>query len=151
MHNTNIDFDNLVNIFEINYYNELLKYTNDNELITEINNIINKYSENNTLKERNKVYDNNDNNTVEESDMSIYYKKSWSKLNKIHKILKIKEFVENSILNKNKKNELIVLLIELVKNKTLTKKELVDYDEDKCKINSISNLEIVSTNHYTYV
>jgi hypothetical protein len=96
-----------------------LNTTTNNELITEINNIINKYSEVNKISENIVNNDNND-NTIEESDMSIYYKKSWSKLNKIHKILKIKEFVENSILNKNKKNELIVLLIELVKNKTIS-------------------------------
>jgi hypothetical protein len=139
-----MDIDNLISSFENNYYNELLKYTDDNELIDVINNIIN------NLNKVNIVIQNTENNTVEESDMSVYYKKPWSKLNKIHKILKIKDFIENSILNKNKKNELIILLIDLIKNKTLTRKDMVEYDEDKCKIINIPNLKIISSTQYIY-
>ena len=87
--------------------------------------------------------------TIESSNLSIYYKKPWTKLNNIHKILKIKEFVNNLSLNSLKKNELIILLIDLVKNKTITKKNMVEYDEEHCKILSIDNLEITK-NDYNY-
>lgn len=70
------------------------------------------------------------------------YKKPWQKLNSIHKILKIKEFVNNLKIDSEKdrvilKDELVLL----VKTKVLTKKEKVKYDESNGKIISLPNLE----------
>ena len=119
------------------YYDliEHLKTTMTNPIIPQIDS-----SNNNVL---------NLTDTIESSDLSIYYKKTWTKLNNIHKILKIKEFVNNLSLNSLKKNELIILLTNLVKNKTITKKNMVEYDEEHCKILSIDNLEITK-NDYNY-
>ncbi len=70
------------------------------------------------------------------------YKKPWPKLNSIHKILKIKEFVNNLKMDSEKdriklKDDLVVL----IKEKILTKKENVKYDEVNGKIISLPNLQ----------
>jgi len=78
---------------------------------------------------------NNNDTPVEntETDMKYsdeyVYKKSWNKLNNIHKIIKIKEFIDN--LNTNDiemKKKLKVQLVDMIKNKKLNKKTDVNYD-----------------------
>jgi hypothetical protein len=70
------------------------------------------------------------------------YKKSWQKLNPIHKILKVKEFINNLKMNSEKdKIKLKDELVSLIKEKVLTKKENVNYDENNGKIISIPNLQ----------
>lgn len=70
------------------------------------------------------------------------YKKPWPKLNPVHKILKIKEFVNNLKINSEKERaQLRDELIDLVKLKILTKKEKVNYDEVNGKIISLSDLQ----------
>lgn len=70
------------------------------------------------------------------------YQKPWTKLTAIHKIIKIKEYV-NSLLIKTDidKQELKEKLVEMVKNKVLTKKDSVLYDSVKGKVISIPSLE----------
>lgn len=70
------------------------------------------------------------------------YKKPWPKLNAVHKILKIKEFVNNLKINSEKERaQLRDELIDLVKLKILSKKEKVNYDETNGKIISLSDLQ----------
>lgn len=70
------------------------------------------------------------------------YKKSWQKLNSIHKILKVKEFINNLKMDSEKdKIKLKDELVELIKDKVLTKKENVKYDELNGKIISLPNLQ----------
>jgi len=77
------------------------------------------------------------------------YKKSWVKLNPIHKILKIKQFVNDLKFNSEKdREELRDKLIELVKNKILTKKEKVRYDEINGKIISLTDLQYKDGKYY---
>lgn len=77
------------------------------------------------------------------------YKKPWAKLNPIHKILKIKEFVNNLKMNSEKERiQLRDDLIELVKLKVLTKKEKVNYDELNGKIISLSDLQYKNDKYY---
>lgn len=77
------------------------------------------------------------------------YKKSWSKLNIIHKIIKIKEFVNRlDIISQIEKTELINLLIDLLKSNKLSKKDIY-YDEINGVILSIPNL-LYNNNKYTY-
>lgn len=77
------------------------------------------------------------------------YKKPWVKLNSIHKILKIKEFVNNLKINSEKeRTELKEELVTLVKTKILTKKEKVKYDEVNGKIISLTNLEYKNGKYY---
>jgi hypothetical protein len=80
------------------------------------------------------------NNT--ESETNGVYNKPWTKLNVIHKIIKIKEFVNNLKINSEQdKIKLREQLISLVKNKILTKKEKVKYNQENEKIISITNLK----------
>ena len=70
------------------------------------------------------------------------YKKSWQKLNSIHKILKIKEFVNNLKMDSEKdKIKLKDELVGLIKDKVLTNKEKVKHDEVNGKIISLPNLQ----------
>jgi hypothetical protein len=79
------------------------------------------------------------------------YKKPWPKLNSIHKILKVKEFVNNLKMDSEKdriklKDELVCL----IKEKILTKKEKVKYDDVNGKIISLPNLQY-KNNKYFYL
>ena len=79
------------------------------------------------------------------------YTKSWSKLNIVHKKLKIKEFVNNLQINcETDRVQLLDKLNELLKLKILTKKDAVNYDEINGKIISLSNLQY-KNNKYCYV
>jgi hypothetical protein len=79
------------------------------------------------------------------------YTKSWSKLNVIHKKLKIKEFVNNLQINCDiERTQLLEKLNELIKLKILTKKDAVNYDEINGKIISLSNLQY-NNSKYHYV
>ena len=77
------------------------------------------------------------------------YKKPWTKLNAVHKILKIKEFVNNLKMNSEKDRvQLRDELIDLVKLKILTKKDKVDYDEINGKIKSLCDLQYKNDKYY---
>jgi hypothetical protein len=79
------------------------------------------------------------NETEKISETQHLYLKAWTKLTLIHKIIKIKEFVNNLDINDNsQKEELKDKLIDLIKNKTTKKK--INYDETKGKIISIPQL-----------
>ena len=66
------------------------------------------------------------------------YLKPWSKLTLIHKIIKIKEFINNLNINNDEESDIIKeKLINFIKDK---KKFKINYDENKGKITSISNL-----------
>ena len=70
------------------------------------------------------------------------YQKPWTKLTAIHKIIKIKEFITHlGIENEKERSEIKDKLVELVKNKILTKKDSVIYDPIKAKIISIQLLQ----------
>ncbi len=82
------------------------------------------------------------------SDENLY-KKSWVKLNPVHKILKIKEFVNNLKINSEKERaQFRDELIDLVKLKVLTKKEKVNYDEINGKIISLSDLQYKNEKYF---
>jgi len=76
------------------------------------------------------------------------YIKPWVKLNSIHKILKIKEFVNNLQTSEENRKELKDELVELVKTKILTKKEHVKYDEVNGKVISLTNLKYNNNKYY---
>ena len=79
------------------------------------------------------------------------YKKPWVKLNSIHKILKIKEFVNGLKIESEKDRvELRDQLVDLVKMKILSKKEKVKYDEVNGKIISLTNLQYKNGKYYYF-
>lgn len=70
------------------------------------------------------------------------YKKPWNKLNSIHKVIKMKEFINNmSIDDIEIKKHLQTMLIDTIKNRKLTKKNDVEYDNINGKILSIPTLQ----------
>lgn len=83
--------------------------------------------------------------STEQFSDEYLYLKLWTKLSAIHKIIKIKEYVNMlSIKNDKDKDELKEKLIDLVKNKIITKKDTVLYDSTKGKIISIPNLQFLN-------
>ena len=77
----------------------------------------------------------NDEMTVDNTETEIkysdeyVYKKPWNKLNSIHKIIKVKEFIDS--LNTNDidmKKKLKKQLVDMIKDKKLNKKTDVNYD-----------------------
>lgn len=88
---------------------------------------------------KNKVFDDNETNITETETIDYLYLKPWSKLTQIHKIIKIKEFVNNlDINNLLDKDKLKEKLIDQIKEKKIKNK--INYDETKGRIISISNL-----------
>jgi hypothetical protein len=72
-----------------------------------------------------------DTNTETETKYSdeYIYRKPWNKLNTIHKIIKIKEFVSTlSIDDIELKKNLKKNLVDMIKTKKLTKKNDINYD-----------------------
>lgn len=137
-----MDINILKNSLNLKYYenlkNELIKNNINNDWVLDHINILQKDS----------VIVKSPEIKIESND-DYLYKKAWNKLNQIHKVLKIKEFVKN--LKINTEDESLLLyneLVELVKNKTLTKKESINYDEINGTIISISNLQYKDNKYY---
>ena len=138
-----MDINILKNSLNLKYYenlkNELIKNNLNNDWITDYIN---------TLQKESVIVIKSPEIKIESND-DYLYKKAWNKLNQIHKVLKIKEFVKN--LKINTEDESLLLyneLVELVKNKTLTKKESINYDEINGTIISISNLQYKDNKYY---
>jgi len=111
-----------------NLYDELPSESKLSETVTEKKEKVNSSSETENHKQ---IFADDD-----------LYKKSWQKLNSIHKILKVKEFINNLKMDSEKdKIKLKDELVELIKDKVLTKKENVKYDELNGKIISLPNLQ----------
>jgi hypothetical protein len=80
-----------------------------------------------------------------------HYKKPWTKLNVVHKILKMKEFINNlKEINTTDKEMLKEQLCQLIKDKVLSKKEKVNYDMVNGKIISLLDLQY-KDNKYIYL
>jgi hypothetical protein len=110
---------------------KIIKDTSPDITITE-------YTENNEQMEHNE--------NIETED--YVYKKSWNKLNIIHKKIKMEEFVNNLTMDdleikKHLKNQLVLM----IKNKKLTKKNEVEYDAINGKIISIPSLKYKNNNY----
>ncbi len=92
-------------------------------------------------------------NTITESETLVYtddyiYKKEWNKLHNTHKIIKLREFVNRLNIDNNiDKDNLKKNLINLIKEKKLTKKNSVNYNSEKGIISSIPNLKFVDNKY----
>ena len=141
----NYNFNNITEYLELKYFNNL-KFEVSNSKINidhsildnKIDNILKKI---NILK-ANDLSNDNEVLSVTETDIlsentDYLFLKPWIKLNQTHKIIKIKEFINNLETNKNDKEIIKDTIIENIKNK---KKIKLLYDEKKGKIVSISEL-----------
>lgn len=148
-----MDINYISNKFKFKYYNNILQYINKNNMNADwissyINNlqvpIIDEILTDQTTEMKSEIMSTSiktENHNQIFSDDNLY-KKPWTKLNSIHKILKIKEFVNNCKFNSEEERiKLIDNLVMLVKNKILTKKEKVKYDEVSGKLISLTDLE----------
>lgn len=166
-----MEINNLKNKLDIRYYKSLKEYSYKNNIdyewisqhidilvngnIKSINNV--KPFDETFCKEN--IIEESSNNKNNSSDTEKYkqifddqdlYKKSWNKLNITHKIIKIKEFINNNckIDNDEDKNKLKDDLTILIKTKILSKKDKVTYDETMGKIINIPNLQYKDGKYY---
>ena len=139
-----MDLDTIINKLEHTYYTSLNTSLSKNNIeitwlikhINKLNGVVNTDTETKNAKKEETIIQESPN------DDSGLYKKSWSKLNAIHKIIKLKEFVNNiKIDNDSDREKLKDELVNLVKTKVLTKKEKIIYDEENGKIISLKNLQ----------
>ena len=152
-----IDYESLRNQIYIQYINNLIKVCeknniNKNELLKRLEDL-QKKKDDQISETKMAIKKSKSNTNLTNTDSPIpptpiqynddyLYQKPWTKLTAIHKIIKIKEFVNQLLIdNQNDKQSLKDTLIEMVKNKTLTKKETVNYDSVNCKVISITQLK----------
>jgi len=140
------NIQNIKNLLEINYLSNLIKSCEKNGLNKKylLEEKILKLSENSEIK--NTIPNNTESPTTSTQYTDDYlYLKPWVKLNTIHKIIKIKEYINMLLINdENEKNELKEKLINMIKTKIITKKDSILYDSTKGKIISIPNLQFIN-------
>jgi hypothetical protein len=135
----------------IEYYNNLQKQAKKNKVSINLPKLENKMD--NIVVSDVAMTSTQSEITQSELDETIYsddyvYKKPWNKLNSIHKIIKMKEFVNNIKMDdiemkKHLKNQ----LIQMVKDRKLTKKNDVEYDSINGIIISIPSLQYKNNNY----
>ena len=143
------NIQNIQNLLEINYLTNLIKSCEKNGLNKKyiLEEKLLKLSQNSEIKN---TIPSNISNTDSPTTSTQYtddylYLKPWTKLTAIHKIIKIKEYANMLLINNEKdKDELKEKLIDMVKNKIITKKDSVLYDSTKGKIISIPNLQFIN-------
>jgi hypothetical protein len=132
-----MDIDKYINLNKKNYYSNLIKNTENNEKIF-INNLLNNLTKN--LESNIKSNINNLLSETEKTEDDYLYKKPWNRLNIVHKIIKIKEFINSKNISLENKNYLIQKLSLMIKNKKLQKISDVEYNSELMKIISINCL-----------
>ena len=140
-----MNIDNINTYMNIKYYNDLVIYLEKNNI------------DNNWLKNHyQNLYNNNNNSsksssesdTMKNINLDGLYNKIWSKLNIIHKIIKIKEFLNSLNIKKSEDKEILINeIILLLKTKKIKNKDII-YDENNCKIISIPNLQYDNNKFY---
>lgn len=106
----------------------------DNAILDRINKL-------KTIIKRIKDNQNNDKKDVfDVKEIEKYmYKKPWHRLNNIHKINKLEEYIKDNL--DTQQEEILEELIDLVKKRKINTKKAVDYDYEKEKIISIHVLK----------
>ena len=151
MNDIPFNITNIKNLLEINYLSNLIKSCEKNGLNKKyiLEEKLLKLSQNSEIKNTN-IITSNISNTESPTTSTQYtddylYLKPWVKLNTIHKIIKIKEYINMLLIKDEKdKNELKEKLINMIKTKIITKKDSILYDSTKGKIISIPNLQFIN-------
>jgi hypothetical protein len=148
--NSVINYESIKDNLELNYINNLIKTCEKNNINKDILlKILEKKNKSisDTSETKRMSLDINATKINQDSPLNSFsddylYQKPWTKLTAIHKIIKIKEFITSlEIKDEKERLEIKEKLIELVKNKILTKKDSVIYDPIKAKIISIQSLQ----------
>lgn len=116
---------------ELNFYQQMEKDTNLDR-INILLNIINELEGNKIKDKIHNFFDNID---------KLVYKKPWKRLPEFHKIIKIKEYLDEKYKTNDKRNIIEELLINTIKTKDTTKGNYIIYDENICKITDIPGLK----------
>ena len=121
-----------------NYYDKICKlisyYENKNKNVKKIN------TYESDINKRLSIIDN------------FAYKKSWNKLNKQQRLIKLNNFL-NNFIKEDALNSVIIKekILNDFENNKLNCNNLVNYDSLKCKINSITNLNYdIKNKKYIY-
>lgn len=132
---------NIQNINEKLYYENLLNVTNKIDIENDwIKNLIDEYKNEINITETENLESSEKKDVTYSED--YLYKKTWNKLSYIHKVIKLKEFVQKLPIKYDQdKNNLIKHLNKLVKLKKLTKKDQVNYDSVNGRVISIPDLQ----------
>lgn len=148
------DIENIEKNLQVNYLTNLIKACEKNsidkkELEVKLDELINdKKNMKKSVSSQNLTNTESPTSQQKFSDEYLYLK-PWTKLTAIHKIIKIKEYVNMLLIdNEEEKKELKENLIEMVKNKMITKKDSVLYDSTKGKIISIPLLQYKNGKYY---
>lgn len=145
-----MDINLINNYLKLEYYKSLhtnLKKSGNN--IQWLTNHIEKMVNNSECKENINVNQTTETELKQFFNDEDIYKKPWVKLNSIHKILKIKEYVNNLYIElEEDRNKLKIDLINMIKNKKLTKKEMVIYDDVNGKVISLTSLQYKNGKYY---
>ena len=147
MNDIPFDIQNIKNLLEINYLSNLIKSCEKNGLNKKyiLEEKLLKLSENSENTIPSNISNTESPTTSTQYTDDYLYLKPWVKLNTIHKIIKIKEYINMLLINDEKdKNELKEKLINMVKTKIITKKDSILYDSTKGKIISIPNLQFIN-------
>jgi len=124
-----------------NVLNACIKQNINTDIINnELTKLKNQEIENNTMSVSESLLNKNETEKISEIySIDYLYLKPWTKLTLTHKIIKIKEFINNlDIKNNDEKEKLKDQMIDLIKNKKIKNK--INYDETKGKLISISAL-----------
>lgn len=136
----------LSNNLEIKYYKNIINYCKKSNIeyvkfeskLKQLKNLEVSISESETVDSVNE----NENNTSESKEIvysdDYLYKRKWTKLSNVHKIIKVKEFVSKLLIDDKKDKDVLKNeLVGLIKSRYLTKKDKVKYDETKGKVIAI--------------
>jgi hypothetical protein len=126
-----MEFNNIIIDFKNMYYSNLLLAANKENIDPELIKVLN------IEKEIHSDVNLSENNVTESNN--FLYQKPWTKLNLIHKVIKIKEYllsmgVEDSDTRSNMKDDIITMIKE--------KKVKINYDSQNLKILEITGFKL---------
>tara|TARA_B100001093_G_C26764469_1_gene987223 strand:+ start:1102 stop:1560 length:459 start_codon:yes stop_codon:yes gene_type:complete len=141
-----MDINNIIKKLDMQYYDNLIEYCKLNNLSYKT--FQNKKDEFDKIEvtDTESSPRSSSKNPVENESKIVYsedylYKKDWNKLQNVHKIVKLKEFISKLLIkNNDEKENLINEATNLIHKKILTKKDKVKYDSASGNIISISLL-----------
>lgn len=138
-----MNLESYINNHELFYYKNLLKADIDSETKESIKKKIKKLIESINITNDSIVEEKNSELETKLSETEEgYFYKPWNKMTTVHKIIKMKEFVNNMDVNNEMKNKLITYLKIALKDKKITKNDQVIYNVNQAKIISIPKLKL---------
>lgn len=132
-----MNIESIVKKLEVNYYQNLIDYCKQNNLtyksfndsLNEVEKIISSESETIKASDKEGTESNNSKEVLFSDD--YLFKRPWSKLSSIHKIIKLKEFISKLLVDNEDEEILKNQATILVNKKILSKKDKVKYDSER--------------------